>query len=93
MFCSLLFLDRIGSIGDRRMRACRVLCYVCVVWYDTGNEDGNKIGTRGNPVTAHSQLLSKSTKGATKLNFSIRRITINNDIYLLNIDSAEEFGI
>ena len=45
-------------------------------------------------VPVHSLLFSKSTKGAARLNVpSDGRIAINRTICLLNIHSAEGFGI
>ena len=71
---------------------CKCLCSVIVLrivrwwwWW--------KKGRSWNPVLAHSLLFSKSTKVATSLNVPIRQIAINSSICLLNIYTAEGFGI
>ena len=64
-----------------------VLLLSCVGWWW-------KEGRRWNPVPAHSLLFSESTKGPPGLTSpSEGRIAINSTISLLNIHTAEGFGI
>ncbi|KAJ4435494.1 hypothetical protein ANN_18110 [Periplaneta americana] len=80
-----------GSLKASKVSVC-VSLRVSVVSGMSDDEDEE--GRRENPVPAHSLLLPNSIKGPPGLTFpSDGRITINNDICLLFICTAEKFGI
>ena len=92
--CGMKYLYTVQEKVEVRMTVSVTVCVVllcCVGWWWWWKE-----GRRWNPVPAHSLLLSKGTKGAARLNVPIDgrgRIAINSTICLLNIHTAEGFGI
>ena len=86
----VVYLYSVREKVEFRVTVIVTVCVVllcCVGWWW-------KEGRRWNPVPTHSLLFSKSTKGAPGLTSpSDGRIAINSIICLLNIRTAEGFGI
>ena len=81
-----VYLYSVLEEADVRVTVCVVLLWsVGWIW---------KKGRRWNPVPAHSLLFSKTPRGPPGLTSpSDGRVTINSTICLLNICTAEGFGI